>query len=109
MPNKYEREIEEILRNMDRPEPKTGLGSRIRAFNRPRPRRARRAWDIGLSASEVFMLLGIAVIMLAAGLAYFWGDHQPELLLGTPVVGLDLHSGFRRLCRWVGDWMATWF
>ncbi len=94
MPNKYEREIEEILRNMDRPEPKTGLGSRIRAFNRPRPRRARRAWDIGLSASEVFMLVGIAVIMLAAGLAYFWGDHQPELLLGTPVVAWISIVGF---------------
>jgi hypothetical protein len=29
MPNKYEREIEEILRNMERTEPKPGLGRRF--------------------------------------------------------------------------------
>ena len=50
MPNKYEREIEEILRNMDRPEPKPGLGNRIRAFNRPRPRRPRHFGAFGLTA-----------------------------------------------------------
>ncbi|MGO8950809.1 MAG: hypothetical protein ACLQUY_24780, partial [Ktedonobacterales bacterium] len=87
MPNKYEREIEEILRNLDRPEPKTGLGSRIRAFNRPRPKRARRAWEIGLSASEVFLLVGIAVILLSAGLAFFYASHPLTFLFGTPVVG----------------------
>ncbi len=29
MPNKYEREIEEILRNMERTEPKPGLGQKL--------------------------------------------------------------------------------
>jgi hypothetical protein len=29
MPNKYEREIEEILRNMERTEPKASLGKKL--------------------------------------------------------------------------------
>jgi hypothetical protein len=77
MPNKYEREIEEILRNMDRTEPKPGLGNRIRAFNRPRPRRPRRLGTFGLTACEVFLLSGILVILFAAGLRYFFGTNQP--------------------------------
>jgi hypothetical protein len=88
MPNKYEREIEEILRNMDRPEPKQGLGNRIRAFNRPRPRRPRRVWEIGLSACEVFLLSGIVLILLAAGIKYFYGGNQPGFL------GRDALSGW---------------
>lgn len=94
MPNKYEREIEEILRNLDRPEPKPGLGSRIRAFNRPRPKRARRAWEFGLSASEMFLLAGILVILLAAGLAFFWYGRQPTFLFDTPLVGWISLLGF---------------
>jgi hypothetical protein len=94
MPNKYEREIEEILRNLDRPEPKPGLGNRIRAFNRPRPRRPRRVWDVGLSISEVLLLAGIAVILLAAGLAYFYGPRQPTFLGDIPLAGWLSIIGF---------------
>src|SRR5437879_13821173 len=36
MPNKYEREIEEILRNLERTEPKGGSGQRV---NRRAPRK----------------------------------------------------------------------
>ena len=77
MPNKYEREIEEILRNMDRPEPKPGLGNRIRAFNRPRPRRPRHFGAFGLTACEVFLLSGILLILFGAGLRDFYGANQP--------------------------------
>jgi hypothetical protein len=85
MPNKYEREIEEILRNLDRPEPKPGLGNRIRAFNRPRPRRPRRVWEVGVNLSEMLLLAGIAVILLGAGLTYFFGPHLPTFLGDTPL------------------------
>jgi hypothetical protein len=72
MPNKYEREIEEILRNMERTEPHQGLGNRIRAFNRPRetPRRDRPP-IAALSRGELFLLIGIALALVAAGLAYY--------------------------------------
>jgi len=107
MPNKYEREIEEILRNMDRPEPKQGLGNRIRAFNRPRPRRPRRVWEIGLSACELFLLSGILLILLGAGIKYFYGDNQPGFfgndslsgwiaLLGFALFVVGLIIGWRR-------------
>ncbi len=94
MPNKYEREIEEILRNMDRPEPKQGLGNRIRAFNRPRPRRPRPFWEIGLSACEVFLLSGILLILLGAGIKYFYGDSQPGFLGSAALSGWVALLGF---------------
>ena len=62
MPNKYQREIEEILRNMERTEPRQGLGDRIRAFNRPRPR-PRRELHWALNASETCILIGIALVL----------------------------------------------
>src|SRR5437588_11592281 len=89
MPNKYEREIEEILRNMDRTETRPGLGSRIRSFNRPRPRpqRPRGTWNFFLNASELFMLLGIALILLAVGIAYYYGAKQPTFFGDNPLSG----------------------
>jgi hypothetical protein len=119
MPNKYEREIEEILRNLDRPEPKPGLGNRIRAFNRPRPRRPRRVWEVGVSLSEMLLLAGIAVILLGAGLSYFIGPHLPTFLGDTPlaawisiigvvlfVVGLVI--GWRRGFNWGRAGTSSW-
>jgi hypothetical protein len=96
MPNKYEREIEEILRNMDRAEPKPGLGNRIRAFNRPRPRRPQRFGSFGLTACEVFLLAGILLILLGAGLRYFYGGNQPTfgILAGDALSGFVALLGF---------------
>ena len=71
MPNKYEREIEEILRNMERTEPRQGLGNRIRAFNRPRETPRRDRPSIALSRAELFLLIGIVLALVAAGLAYY--------------------------------------
>ena len=71
MPNKYEREIEEILRNMDHTETKTSVGNRIRSFNRPRPR-ARRSWQAPLNRTETLFLLGILLALAGAGLAYYF-------------------------------------
>jgi hypothetical protein len=71
MPNKYEREIEEILRNMERTEPRQGLGNRIRAFNRPRETPRRDRPSIAVSRGELFLLIGIALALIAAGLTYY--------------------------------------
>jgi hypothetical protein len=94
MPNKYQREIEEILRNLEGPEPKPGLGNRIRAFNRPRPRRPRRVWEVGVSLSEMLLLAGIAVILLGAGLTYFFGLHLPAFLGDVPLAAWTSVAGF---------------
>jgi len=97
MPNKYQREIEEILRNMERTEPRPGLGNRIRAFNRPRER-ARRELHLPLSTSELLLLIGIALGLLAAGLTFYMAGltsgGQVPLPLGLTVNGVLAVAGF---------------
>lgn len=90
MPNKYEREIEEILRNMDRTEPRPGLGNRIRAFNRPRERTPRQT-RIAAPSSELLMLVGIVLALIAAGLAFEAGD---VAIAGVPITGVLAVVGF---------------
>src|SRR5260370_25526296 len=73
MPNRYEREIEEILRNLDRTEPKAGLSDRLRAFNqRPKPERTRPSFRLSLTRTEVLFLLGIACALIAAGIRFYF-------------------------------------
>lgn len=87
MPNRYEREIEEILRNLDRTEPRQGLGERIRAFNRPRPAAPRRANPrITLTRVETLLLLGIAFALISAGLT-FYDNGQNYISGGFAVAG----------------------
>ncbi|SRR6266567_60213 len=71
MPNKYEREIEEILRNMEASETKSGSGQRARrkpdARKRPRVR--------GLSfpkfkATEWFIIIAVVAALISGGYAY---------------------------------------
>lgn len=75
MPNRYQREIEEILRNMDSTDTRTGVGDRVRTFNRPR-RRARSGWslNLNLSRTEAFILSGIVLILIAAGITYYFAS-----------------------------------
>jgi|GEM_PF-439961 hypothetical protein len=94
MPNKYEREIEEILKNMDRPEPGHSLGSRIRAFNRPRPRRPRRSWSFALNGSEICLMIGIALILVGAGMAFYFGSNPPTLFGNGPIQAWIALAGF---------------
>ena len=70
MPNRYEREIEEILRNLDHTEPRQGISERIRAFNRPRQPKPR-GIRTPLSRIEIFILIGILLILVGAGIAFF--------------------------------------
>ncbi|HLJ82142.1 MAG TPA: hypothetical protein VKT52_11685 [Ktedonobacterales bacterium] len=84
MPNRYEREIEEILRNMDRTEPRQGISDRIRAFNRPRQPKPR-GIKTPLSRIEIFILLGILLILIGAGIAFTTG--QQSVLSGGVALG----------------------
>ena len=61
MPNRYEREIEEILSRMEDSEPRRGRGDRIHPVQRPPTRaRVRRTWTL-----------------IATGLAYYDGSADP--------------------------------
>jgi sulfite exporter TauE/SafE len=89
MPHKYQREIEEILRNLERTEPQSDLGERIRPFTRSR--RAMRRPNVSLlprlEPPVALMLLGILLALVGAGLAYY----QMEQSL---VSGLFALAGF---------------
>ena len=75
MPNKYEREIEEILRNMERTEPKPGLGQklggRIRRKSDSRSNVRKRA-DLSLhfGVSEWCLAIAVCASLFAGGWAY---------------------------------------
>lgn len=86
MPNRYEREIEEILRNLDRTEPRQGLGERIRAFNRPRPAPRHTAPRLTLTRVETLLLIGIACALVAVGLT-FYNNTQTYVSGGFAVAG----------------------
>lgn len=70
MPNKYEREIEEILRNLERSESKTGFGQRVSGRMRHRTG-ARRSMSIPqLNFSERCLAIAIIAALCAGGWAY---------------------------------------
>jgi hypothetical protein len=73
MPNKYEREIEEILRNLDQSAPKPRLSQRLRrkTAGRPRPhvqRPSLPAFNFGLS--EWCLIIALVASLIAGGWAY---------------------------------------
>lgn len=70
MSNKYEREIEEILRNLERTEPKKGFGPK----RGPRtPRERRRMASIRLGFVEWCLLIASIAALIAGGWAYAAG------------------------------------
>ena len=79
MPNKYEREIEEILRNMERTEPKPGLGQklggRIRRKSDSRSNVRKRA-DLSLhfGVSEWCLAIAVCASLFAGGWAFAHGS-----------------------------------
>ena len=73
MPNRYQREIEEILSRMEESEPRRGRGDRIHPLQRPPTRaRVRRTWRVPLP--ELLLLLSIALTLIATGLAFYNGS-----------------------------------
>jgi hypothetical protein len=81
MPERYEREIEDILRDMERTKPKKAFGER---FHLPLRGPARRPEPMGspsarftrhrrFSTSEWCLLGGVVLALMAAGIAYTTG------------------------------------
>ena len=69
MPNKYEREIEEILRNLERTEPKASFGQRVSERMRRKPR-ARRSMSLPkLSFAEWCLIIALGTALAAGGWA----------------------------------------
>jgi hypothetical protein len=87
MPNKYEREIEEILRNMDRTDQGQSLGERLRGLNRPspRPRPAGPRIRLRLGVVEAFLLVGVALALVGGGISFYFG--VPESGLAATIGG----------------------
>ncbi|HEY0755143.1 MAG TPA: hypothetical protein VGD98_14385 [Ktedonobacteraceae bacterium] len=104
MPNKYEREIEEILRNLERTEPKASLGQRVnrRLHRKPGPRRTISLPQ--LSFPEWCLVLALVAALAAGGWAQAHG--QGDLitgsiaLLGALCVGVVAFSNFVRRPRY---------
>jgi hypothetical protein len=80
MPNKYEREIEEILRNMERTEPKANLGQKFGGRLRRKPdtpmyarRRNSLSFNFNLSTSAWLLIIAWAAALIAGGYAFAVG------------------------------------
>ena len=87
MPNKYEREIEEILRNMERTEPKASLGQKFGGRLRQRsdqPMNARRprslSFNFNFSTSGWLLIIAWVGALIAGGYAFAVGE--PNLITG---------------------------
>jgi hypothetical protein len=72
MSNKYEREIEEILRNLERTEPKASFGQR-RARRKTGPRRSMPS--LRLNFSEWCLAIAIIAALASGGWAYANGGN----------------------------------
>ena len=88
MPHKYEREIEEILRNLEGTEPRNDLGERIRPFARPAPRRprgSRASFSPQVELPVTLMVLGIVLALAGGALQYY--QTGPSLISGVIALG----------------------
>jgi len=71
MPNRYEREIEEILRNLEQATPRQGRGQKFgdhfRKAATPRRPRQRRSFSLHLTMPEWLLAVAIAAALIAGG------------------------------------------
>ena len=85
MPNRYEREIEEILRNLETTEPKPNLGQKFgerlrrKQDHRTRPRRQGLP-TLRFKTSEWLILIAVLAALIAGGYAYANGE--PNIVTG---------------------------
>jgi hypothetical protein len=90
MSNRYEREIEEILRNLEHPDdPKVGRAPKFGDRPRPRPevrvpppRRAPRA-ALNLSLPERLLVIAVVLALLAGGYAFLLGSDIISFVLAV--------------------------
>lgn len=98
MPNKYEREIEEILRNLERTEPKARFGQRVSERMRRKPRASRSMSLPRLSFSEWCLAIVLVTALAAGGWAYAQGVADPVTgvlaLIGMASIVLVASSNF---------------
>lgn len=73
MPNRYEREIEEILRNLEQTEPGQSAGQRFRRRPPARPQPNRRTFSPHFSVAEWLLLVAVAAALIGGGVAYIVG------------------------------------
>lgn len=79
MPNKYEREIEEILRNLEQTEPKAGIGQKFseRIRRKPAPRvrpRPKSSFSLTLTNSDWLLVVALVVALIAGGYEFLNGE-----------------------------------
>ena len=97
MPNKYEREIEEILRNLERSEPKAGFGQRVSGRMRRRANARRGMPTLRLNFSEWCLAIAVIAALSAGGWAYANGGSLITgiiAVLGAVCVALAAASSF---------------
>lgn len=84
MPNKYQREIEEILRNLESTDPKSGRGQKFgegfrrRSGSRP-PSRGLNYFLARLKPTDWLIVAAIVGALVAGGLAY---AREPDIVTG---------------------------
>lgn len=83
MPNRYEREIEEILRNLEQTDPKPGrnqkFGERLRRKPTPPPTirpRPRSSFAFNFSLVEWLLVIAVGTALIAGGYAYIVGPNS---------------------------------
>jgi len=92
MPNKYEREIEEILRNLEQTEPKAGIGQKFneRVGRKPAPRvrpRPSSNFSLTLTTSDWLLITAVGIALFAGGCAFL--IEGPTVVTGVlAVIGL---------------------
>jgi hypothetical protein len=90
MPNKYEREIEEILRNLERTEPRGSGAPRFpggRATRGPEKRmntRRRSAPSFQFTFQEWLLVIGVVCALIGGG--YAFANQEPTLITGIVAV-----------------------
>ena len=109
MPNKYEREIEEILRNMERTEPKQGLGQKLGGRIRRKPAsrsnmRRRAELSLHFGVSEWCLVIAVCASLFAGGWAFAHGGADiftgVVAVIGAACLGIVLILPFMSRSRY---------
>ena len=95
MPNRYEREIEEILRNLEHTEPKSARGQRsserIRRSPSQSPRiRQRRSVSLTFSTTDWLLITAIVAALIAGGYAFTLNSAGPGGIFTPILVAISL-------------------